>query len=116
MEKQTIMKKQFIPDVTPIQQKGRRVPIHLQERVDNEFNKLIDQKSVLKLEKCSDEQFISLIVITVKQDQTVRLATDSKKINKCKQRKLTKFTRKTPDAKYQYLTRQHRTNDKIRQK
>ena len=38
------MKTQFIPDVTPIQQKGRRIPIHFQERVENELNKLFDQK------------------------------------------------------------------------
>ena len=76
------MKTQFIPDVTPIQQKGRSIPIHLQERVEKELNKLIDQQHNIKLEKCSDKQFISSIVITVKKDQTVKLALDSKKINK----------------------------------
>ena len=59
------------PDVTPIQQKGRRIPIQFQERVEKELNKLIDQQHILKLEKCSDKQFISAIVITVKKDQTV---------------------------------------------
>ena len=76
------MKTQFIPDVPPIQQKGRRIPIHLQERVKIEMNKLIDQQHIIKLEKFSDKQFISPIVITVKKDQTVKLALDSKKINK----------------------------------
>ena len=37
---------------------------------------------ILKLDKCSDKQFISLIVITVETDQTVKLAQDSKEINK----------------------------------
>ena len=76
------MKTQFIPDVPPIQQKGRRIPIHLQERVKIELNKLIDQQHIIKLEKFSDKQFISPIVITVKKDQTVKLALDSKKIIK----------------------------------
>ena len=30
--KNHVMKTQFIPDATPIQQKGRRIPIHLQVR------------------------------------------------------------------------------------
>ena len=76
------MKTQFIEEFVPIQQKGRRIPIHLQERVEGELNKLIDQKHIIKLDKCSDKQFISPIVITVKKDQTVKIALDSKKINK----------------------------------
>ena len=76
------MKTQFNKEVEPIQQKGRRIPIHLQERVEAELNKLIDQKHIIKLDKCSDKHFISPIVITVKKDQTVKLALDSKKINK----------------------------------
>ena len=75
------MKTQFIKEFVPIQQKGRHIPIHLQERVEGELNKLIDQKHIIKLDKCSDRQFISPIVITVKKDQTVKLALDSKKIN-----------------------------------
>ena len=59
-----------------------RIPIHLQERVEVELNKLIDQKHIIKLDKCSDRQFISPIVITVKKHQTVKLALDSKKIKK----------------------------------
>ena len=69
-------------DFEPIQQKGRRKPILLQEKVDAELNKLIDQKHIINLDKCSNKQFISPIVITVKKDQTVKLALDSKKINK----------------------------------
>ena len=40
------------------------------------------QFNIIKLDKCLDRQFISPIVITVKKDQTVKLALDSKKINK----------------------------------
>ena len=42
----------------------------------------MDQNHIIKLDKCSDRQFISPIVIKVKKDQTVKLALDSKKINK----------------------------------
>ena len=76
------MKTQFIEEFEPVQQKGRRIPTHLQERVEGELNKLIEQKHIIKLDKCSDKQFISPIVITVKKVQTVKLALDSKKINK----------------------------------
>ena len=76
------MKTQFIKEFVPIQQKRRRIPIHLQKRVEGELNKLIDQKHLIKLDKCLDRQLINLIIITVKKDQTVKLALNSKKINK----------------------------------
>ena len=80
--KHHVLKTQFNRDFEPIQQKGRRIPIHLQERVEAELNKSIDQKHIIKLDKCSDKNFICPIVITVKKDQTVQLALDSKNINK----------------------------------
>ena len=46
----------------------------LQEHTNSKHN--------FKLDKCSDKQFISPIVITVKKDQMVKLTLDSKKINK----------------------------------
>ena len=42
----------------------------------------IDQGHIVKLDSCSDKQFISPIVITVKKDHTIKLAMDSKQINK----------------------------------
>ena len=64
------MKTQFIEEFVPIQQKGRRIPIHLHERVEEELlNKLYDRRHIIKLDKCADKQFISPIVITVKKDQ-----------------------------------------------
>ena len=82
--KNHMMKTQFNQDFMPIQQKGqkgRRIPVHLQERVEGELNKLMDQNHIIKLDKCSDRQVISPIVITVKKNQTVKIALDSKKIN-----------------------------------
>ena len=58
------MRTQFSEEFIPIQRKRRSIPSHLQERVEGELNKLIDQKHKIKLDKCSDRQFISSIVIT----------------------------------------------------
>ena len=62
-----LMRTQFKKELITVQQKGRRVPVHLQERVEKEFNKLMDQKHIIKLDKYSDRQFISSIVITVEK-------------------------------------------------
>ena len=35
----------------------------------------------MRLEKCSDECFISPVVITVKKDKSVKIALDSKELN-----------------------------------
>ena len=43
--KNHVMKLQFIPSATPIQQKGHRTAIHLQERAEIELNELIDKKT-----------------------------------------------------------------------
>ena len=72
----------FLKEFKALQQKGRRIPIHIQEKVEQENRSLIDQGHIVKLEKCSDQQFISPIVITVKKDQSIKLAMDSKQINK----------------------------------
>ena len=77
--KNHVMRTQFSKDIRPIQQKGRRVTVHLQERVEKELNKLIDQKHIIKSDKCSDRQFINPIVIIVKKGQTVKLALDRKR-------------------------------------
>ena len=80
--KSNVMRTQFNKEFIPVQQKVRRVPVHLQERVEKEFNELLDQKHIIKLDTHSDRQLISPIVITVRKDQTVKLALDSKIINK----------------------------------
>ena len=71
----------FLTEFKALQQRGRRIPIHIQEKVEHEIRSLIDQGHIICLEKCSDQQFISPIVITVKKDQSIKLAMDSKQIN-----------------------------------
>ena len=63
-------------------QKGRKVPIHLQPKVKIELEKLLNEGHIEKLTNCSDQIFISPIVITVKKDQSIKMALDSKILNK----------------------------------
>ena len=76
------VKSTFRKQFTPTQQKGRRVTINLQPIVDAELKKLLDEKHIIKINSCSDKNFISPIVITVKRDKTVKPALDSKILNK----------------------------------
>ena len=71
------VKSTFHKEVTLTHQKGRRVPINLQPLVNIEL-----KKHIIKLNSCSDKNFISPIVTTVKRDKTVKLALDSKILNK----------------------------------
>ena len=55
--------------------------MNLVDKVEKELKKLIDDKQIINLEKCSDEYFICPVVITVKNDNTIKLALNSKKLN-----------------------------------
>ena len=63
-------------------QKGIKVPIHLQPKVKVELEKLLNEGHIEKLTNSSDQFFISPIVITVKEDQSIKIALDSKFLNK----------------------------------
>ena len=65
----------------PTQHKGGRVPLHLTEKVENELRKLIEDKQIKKLTSCTDECFISPVVITVESDQSIKITLDSKILN-----------------------------------
>ena len=80
--KNHVAKSIFKQNHSPIQRKGRRVPLILLEKVEIELNKLIQDKQISKLEKCPDDLFVSPVVITVKKDKSVKIALDSKKSNK----------------------------------
>ena len=67
---------------TPTQHRGRRVPSHLVEKVENELQKQIEDNQFIRLEKCPDDLFISPVVITVKKDKSIKIALDSKELNK----------------------------------
>ena len=78
------VRSKFHRNYTPSHQKGRRVPINLLDKVSDELKKLSEQGLIEKLRECSDNNFISPIVITVKKDKSVKLALDSKAIHKNK--------------------------------
>ena len=63
-------------------QKGRKVPIHLQPKVKIELEKLLNEGHIKKLTNCSDQFLISPIVITVKKDQSIKIALYYKILNK----------------------------------
>ena len=63
-------------------QKRRKVPIHLQPKVKIELEKLLNEGNIEKLINSSDQFSISPIVITVKKDQSIKIALDSKILNK----------------------------------
>ena len=103
------MRTRFSNEVSPIQQKGRRIPMHLEKRVEAELIKFIDQKHNIKLEKCLDRQVISPIILTVKKDQTVKLDLDSKK------KKQIHPEKQESDANYRLSPGQHHTSSQIGQ-
>ena len=72
----------LLKNFRPTHQKIRRVPIYLQRLVNDELKKLLAENHIIKLNSCSDKNYISPIVITVKKDKTVNLALDSKILNK----------------------------------
>ena len=66
----------------PIQEKGRRIPIHIQDKVQTELEKLLSEGHIKKLDKCTSDCFIAPNVITVKKDNSIILALDAKPINR----------------------------------
>ena len=71
----------FKSPLIPIQEKRRRVPIHMQAKVGAEIKKLIKEGHIVKLDKCTSDQFVAPVVITAKKDGTVKLAMDAKPMN-----------------------------------
>ena len=72
----------FHEPLKPIQVKGRRVPLHLLDSVKSELYRLKSEGHIKKLENCDEDRFISPIDITCKKDKSIKLALDSKFINK----------------------------------
>ena len=63
------------------QQKGRRIPIQLQEQVDQEIKNLLEQGHIEKVNNIKEDVFIQTVVITVKKDRSVNLALDARALN-----------------------------------
>ena len=63
------------------QQKGRRIPIQLQEQVGKEIEKLLKDGHFERIEKFQEDVFIQPTVITVKKDKSVKIALDARALN-----------------------------------
>ena len=61
-----------------IQQKGRPIPIHLQDQVEQELKRLIKHGYVEKATEITENCFVSPAVITVKKDKSIKIALDSR--------------------------------------
>ncbi len=64
------------------QQKGRRIPIHMQRAVEAELEKLMKEGHVEKLDEVGEEIFVSPVIVTRKSDGSVKTALDAVKLNR----------------------------------
>ena len=69
------------PGAKIIEQKGRPIPIHLQDDVERELERLIRSGHLEKAKEIDENCFVSPAVITVKKDKSVKIALDSRKLN-----------------------------------
>ena len=76
------VKIEFKPHAKITQQKGRRVPIQLQDAVQKEIERLLHEGHIERVKEVTDKQFIQPIVITVKRDKSVKIALDARALNK----------------------------------
>ena len=65
----------------PVKQKARPVPLHLQKDVGREMKRLIKSGHLEKINNVDEDCFVSPAIITVKSDNSVRIALDSRKLN-----------------------------------
>ena len=72
------IKIQLIPGHFPVKQKARPVPLHLQEDVGRDLEKLIKSGHLEKTKDVDEDCFVSPEVITVKSDKSVKTALDSR--------------------------------------
>ena len=80
--KNHVVSTKFKYPLCPLQEKGRRIPIHIQEKVHKVMEKLLKEGHIKRLDKFTSDCFIAPIVITVKKDDSIKLALDAKPINR----------------------------------
>ena len=72
----------FNEPIKPIQVKGKRIRIHLLPKVKLCIHQLLTDGHIEKFSRSSEDCFISPIVITAKRDGSIKLALNSKLLNK----------------------------------
>ena len=80
--KNFIINTYFNEPIKPIQVKGNRILIHLLPKVKLCIDQLLRDGHIEKLSRCSEDCFISPIVITAKREGSIKLALNSKLLNK----------------------------------
>ena len=79
--KDTEINIQLKPGHYPVKPKARPIPLHLQEDDGKELERLIKTGHLQKLKHVDEDCFVSPVVITVKNDKSVKIALDSRKLN-----------------------------------
>ena len=69
-----------------IQQKGRHIPIHLQDQVAEELKILIKIGFLERATEITEDCFVSPAVITVKKDISMKMALNSRKQKEANER------------------------------
>ena len=75
------VKIEFKPVAKITQQKGRRVPIQLQEAVQEGIERILSEGHIEKVTEVTDKEFIQPVVITVKRDKSLKIALDARELN-----------------------------------
>ena len=79
--KDTEINIQLKPGHYPVKQKARPIPLQLQEVVGRELEKLMKSRHLEKVKNVDEDCFVSPVVITVKNDKSVKIALGSRKLN-----------------------------------
>ena len=73
-------KSTFREKITPTENKGSGTFLHLLEQKQRELEKLIEDKQIISLEKCSDEHFNSPVLTTI-EIRSFKITSESKELN-----------------------------------
>ena len=75
------VKVEFESNAKITQQNGRREPIRLQEAVQEEIERILNEGHIERVTEATDQEFIQPVVITVKRDKNAKIAFDALAIN-----------------------------------
>ena len=79
--KDTEINIQLKPGHYSVKQKARPIPLHLQEDAGKELERLTKTGHLEKVKHVDEDCFVSPVVITVKNDKSIKIALDSRKLN-----------------------------------
>ena len=75
------VKIEITPHAKITQRKDRRVPVQLQDAVQKEIERLLNEGFIERVTEVTDKEFIQPIVITVKIEKSVKIALDARAVN-----------------------------------